>query len=185
MGQAPWPEVADQRVEAYFQAHRREFDGSQLSVSHILLRPRAGDGPAALDELLKQAAAIRREIVAGEISFAEAAGKYSAGPSAKRGGQLGYIPRHGVMDEAFSHAAFALEPGQVSEPVRTPFGVNLIRCDEIKPGGKKAADARPEIEDALAGELLEKLARLERVYTPVKYTGKTPYFRPGTRDLVK
>ena len=47
------------------------------------------------------------------------------------------------MSEAFCRAAFALEIGQISPPTPTPFGVDLIRCDGIKPGGKRLAERRP------------------------------------------
>jgi peptidyl-prolyl cis-trans isomerase C len=171
-------------LESYFQSHRRDFDGSKVSVSHILLQPPKNAKPEDFDGLFSQAAAIREEIASGKITFAEAARKYSAGPSAKDGGQLGFIPRHGVMDEAFSRAAFELEIGRVSEPVRTPFGVHLLRCDEIKAGEKQLKDVHKEIEEALARELLEKLARTERGFTSVEYTGKSPYLKPGTRELV-
>ena len=106
------------------------------------------------------------------------------GPSAQDGGRLGLIARRGAMVEAFSRAAFALEVGQLSEPVPTRFGVHLIRCDEIKPGSKTMAEVRKELEEALAHELIDKLAQLERRHTPVKFTGKGPYFKPGTRELV-
>jgi parvulin-like peptidyl-prolyl isomerase len=176
--------ITDSRLESYFQAHRRDFDGTQVSVSHILLRPQKNDDPSDWDDLSRNAAAIRQEIILGKISFVEAAQKYSAGPSAKDGGALGFIPRHGVMDEAFSRAAFALEVGQVSEPVRTPFGEHLIRCNEIKPGAKQLNDIRKELEDGLSRELLDELARQQHGFTTVKYTGKTPYLKPGTRGLV-
>jgi hypothetical protein len=38
-------------------------------------------------------------------------------------------------------------------------------------------------EDALARELLEKLARLEQQHTPVRFTGSSPYFKPGSKEL--
>jgi parvulin-like peptidyl-prolyl isomerase len=176
--------VTDARLESHFKAHRREFDGTQVSVSHILLRPEADDGPAAIPDLVKQAEAIRQEITSGKLSFAEAAVKHSAGPSGKEGGRLGLIARRGTMVEAFSRAAFALEVGQVSPPVTTRFGVHLIRCDEIKPGSKQWTEVREELEKALARELLDRLARSQQSYTPVKFTGKAPYFKPGTRELV-
>ena len=174
--------ATDRRLASYFAAHHREYDGTQLVVSHILLRPSA-DGEKTTEGLLKQAEKIREEIIAGKSTFADAARKYSAGPSRKDGGRLGSIGRHGPMDELFSRAAFSLDAGQVSRPVKTPFGVHLIRCDEIKPGEKRLADVRKELEDALSRELLEKLANVQREYTPVEYTGVLPHFKPGTREL--
>jgi parvulin-like peptidyl-prolyl isomerase len=189
--------VTEARVAAHFEAHRRQFDGTELAVSHILLRPpsvgrianpsydqKRDADRTGWDALLQQAAAIRRSILAGEITFADAAKKHSAGPSGKEGGQLGFIPRRGVMDEAFSRAAFTLDVGEISDPVVTPFGVHLIRCDAIRPGTKQLADVRKELEDALARELLDRIARLEDRHTPVRFTGKSPHFKPGTRELI-
>ena len=175
--------LTDARIEAFFDAHRRDFDGTEISVSHILLQGAHSGRRADGDALAGEAARIAREIAAGRISFAAAARKYSAGPSAAQGGRLGWIGRRGPMDEAFSRAAFALEEGQISGPVKTPFGVHLIRCDAIRPGGKKLAHVRQELEDALARELLEKLAQVELRYTPVEFTGKLPHFKVGTREL--
>ena len=97
---------------------------------------------------------------------------------------MGLIPRHGVMDEAFSHAAFELDIGEVSEPVRTPFGVHLICCNKIKPGDKRLDDVRKEVEEGLSRELLDNLAREQNNFTPVMYTGKMPYLKEGTEKLV-
>ncbi len=176
--------ITEPRLESYFQAHHRDFDGTTVSVSHILLRTEKSDNSRVWDDLFKNAAAIRGEIISGKISFAEAARKYSAGPSAKDGGELGSIPRHGVMDEAFSRAAFELDIGRVSEPVRTPFGVHLICCNEIKPGDKRLDDVRKKLEEGLSRELLDNLARKQNNITPVKYTGKMPYLKEGTEELV-
>jgi len=185
-----WPKYlvryrTDARAEAYFQAHRRQFDGTELAVSQILLRPSPGEGPAAIAGLLKQAEAIRAEIADGKMSFADAARKHSIAPSAKDGGRLGWIGRHGPMDEAFSQAAFALEKGQVSPPVRTPFGAVLIRCDDVRPGTKSFSDARAKVDEALAVELLRTISAKQRRLTPVKYTGAMPHFRPGTREVIE
>jgi parvulin-like peptidyl-prolyl isomerase len=171
--------ATDERLAAYFAAHRREFDGTQLVVSHILLRPSPGETKTG-EDILKKAAQIREEIVAKKLTFAEAAQKYSTGPSAKDAGRLGTIARRGPMDESFSRAAFALEVGQVSQPVKTRFGVHLIRCDEIKPGTKKLADVRKELEDALSVELLGKLSKAQRSFTSVKYPGVIPPSEPAT-----
>ncbi|MGA2066748.1 MAG: peptidylprolyl isomerase [Thermoguttaceae bacterium] len=175
-----------ERDEAYFQAHRRELDGTELAVSHVLLRPAPDKTqPAAIEQLVRRAEEIRGEIVAGKLSMAEAARKYSAGPSSRDGGRLGWIGRRGPMDEAFTRAAFALKKGELSPPVRSPFGIHLIRCDEVRPGSKGLADVRREVEDSLTRELLEKLAGIERKHAAVRYTAAWPHFKPGTRELTE
>ena len=68
----------------------------------------------------------------------------------------------------------------MGQPVKTAFGV--IRCDEMKPGVKSIADVRKELENALSVELLDKLAKTERRFTPVKYTGLVPPPEPGMRS---
>jgi parvulin-like peptidyl-prolyl isomerase len=174
-----------QRRETWFQIHHRDLDGTELVVSHILLRPAAGAGLQAIEALEKQAESIRAEIIAGKIDFAAAAEKYSAGPSGKQGGRLGKIGRHGPQDEAFSRAAFELKAGEISPPVRSRFGVHLIRCDEVLPGTKQVSDLIGPIDDALGKELLARISQLERQQTPVKYTSAWPHFKPGTRELEK
>ena len=104
--------VTEERLAAYFAAHRRDFDGTQLGRQPYLAAAVGRRSEDHREELLKQAETIRQEIIAGKLSFAEAARKYSAGPSRKDGGRLGLIGRHGPMDESFSRAAFALEPGR-------------------------------------------------------------------------
>ncbi len=171
------------RRETWFQDHHADIDGTELVVSHILLRPAAGAGPKDIEALEKQAASVRAEIIAGKLDFAEAAKKYSTAPSGKQGGRLGKIGRRGPQDEAFSRAAFQLKAAEISPPVRTPFGVDLIRCDEVVPGTKTLAGLSAPVDDALAKELLEKLSQLERTKTPVKYTSAWPHFKPGTREV--
>jgi parvulin-like peptidyl-prolyl isomerase len=173
------------RREAWFHKHHRELDGTQLAVSHILLQPQRKQDAKEIESLLKRAADIREDILSGKIDFAQAAAKYSAGPSGKQGGKLGKIGRHGPMDEAFSRAAFALEPGQISLPVRSFAGVHLIRCDEVVPGTKQLADVKDAVDAALAQELLTKISGIQRDRTEVKYVNTWPHFKPGTQELAK
>jgi parvulin-like peptidyl-prolyl isomerase len=60
------------------------------------------------------------------VSFEDLARKFSRCPSSARGGDLGEFGR-GRMVQAFEEAAFALDVGQVSPPVRTRFGYHLIQ----------------------------------------------------------
>jgi parvulin-like peptidyl-prolyl isomerase len=176
--------VTEDRLSAYFQARRRDFDGTEVSVRHILLRGDKGSLPAQMDRLVSRAREIRDRILAGDVSFDEAARDYSEGASRETGGQLGWMTRHGSMDEAFSRAAFALQPGEVSEPVVTRFGVHLIRLEQIRPGDKQLEDVRDKLSGSLARELLEKIAQSESGFTPVKFAPAVPHFNPGTREFI-
>jgi parvulin-like peptidyl-prolyl isomerase len=174
-----------QRRQTWFRQHHRDVDGTELVVSHILFQPTRKGDATQLAALSRRAADIRTEIIAGKLTFADAAAKYSAGPSAKEGGRLGRIGRQAPMDEAFSRAAFELEAGQISPPVRSAAGVHLIRCDEVVLGKKQVDDVKDIIDAALAKELLTKISDMQRDRSEVKYTGKWPHFKPGTQELAK
>ncbi len=95
--------MTDEALEAYFKAHQRDFDGTQLRVSHILFRPTSAGDDASTAVLVRQAEKVRRKILEGSITFAAAAEQYSAGPSRRQGGEMaGLISRHGPMVEPFS-----------------------------------------------------------------------------------
>ena len=108
----------------------------------------------------------------GELTFAEAAAQFSDAPSKDRGGDVGYFPRRGVMHEAFAAAAFALKPGEVSQPVVTPFGVHLIQITAEKPGSKQLADVREEVYRAAEARLFDTLVANGRKRAKVEYAAK-------------
>lgn len=160
-------EVTDQKAEEYFNAHKKEFDGTQVKASHILLKY----DDSSTDEEKKAAnakmASIRKEITDG-ADFAEAAKQHSACPSSAQGGDLGFFARHGQMVEPFAAAAFGLEPGAVSEPVETRFGLHLIKVTEVKPGEMKFDEAKDAVMGTLFQQLLEKAAEEQRKITKVE-----------------
>ncbi len=90
------------------------LDVTEVRASHILVKTRP------------EAVKIRKEIVNGDISFEDAAEKYSLCPSSLNGGDLGYFKR-GQMVQPFSDVAFDLKVGQISDPVGTKFGWHLIK----------------------------------------------------------
>lgn len=159
--------VTDEQAQAYFNAHKKEFDGTQVKASHILLEYEpdspAADKKAANDKI----AAIRKQIVEG-ADFAEAAKANSACPSKAEGGDLGFFARHGQMVEPFAAAAFALEKDGLSQPVETQFGVHLIKTTDIKPGEKKFEDAKDTVLRDLYQKVLEKAVQEQRKVTKVE-----------------
>jgi peptidyl-prolyl cis-trans isomerase D len=120
----------------------------QIRASHILLNT-AGKDEAAVR---KQAESVLEQAKAG-TDFAELAKKFSEDPGSRdKGGDLDYFGR-GRMVPEFETAAFALEPGQLSDLVRSQFGFHIIRLAD-----KKAAvtrpfeEVRPQIEEQLRAQ---------------------------------
>ena len=174
--------LTDDNLARYFDEHRRQFDGSELRVAHILLKIDHSDDPDELAEQLAEATRIRGEIVAGEMSFAEAAQQFSAAPTGAAGGVIGFISRHAPMPERFSQAAFQLEPGQISKPVVSAFGVHLIQCLEVKAGNKGWLEVRDRLEQSVTLHLFT-WAAAKITDAHVKFTGTAPHFAPGTTRL--
>jgi parvulin-like peptidyl-prolyl isomerase len=165
--------LTDANLQTYFERHRRDFDGTELKVAHLLIKPAGRDGEAGA-AAVKQAEQLRQSITGGKLSFAEAAKQHSAGPSAKDGGDIGWIQRREPMPEAFSAVAFALKPGEVSPPVTTTFGVHLIQVQEVKAGTKTWQDAADQLKPAVTLYLFRWLADKERVTAKVERTADWP-----------
>ena len=84
----------------------------EVKASHILV------------ETEQEAINLKEEILSG-TAFEDIAAEYSLCPSGARGGDLGFFGR-GQMVGEFEKAAFGLNVGELSEPVRTNFGWHLI-----------------------------------------------------------
>ncbi len=91
-------------------------------------------------------------------NFSNMAEEYSDGPSALRGGDLGYFSRT-EMPQSFSDAAFDLDIDEISEPVQTRFGYHIIKVV-----GKRASEKRTfsEIKDQLKNLLYQR--KMEEAY---------------------
>lgn len=173
------PQLTSAALEAAFAKHRRDLDGTLVRASHIVLRPDPGRGADALAELERRAARVRSEILQGTTSFADAALEHSAGPSRRQGGDLGYFPRHGVMDEEFARRAFALAKGELSQPFVTPFGVHLVRVTDLKPGDTRPETLRPQLEKLVVQDLIREIVSRGRQTTPIDYAPGIAHFAAG------
>jgi parvulin-like peptidyl-prolyl isomerase len=178
-------QLTDERLQKFYDAHRRDYDGTELRVSHILLRVQGQGTQANAEAAITKALGIRQAILAGTVTFAEAARQNSDGPSREQGGDLGFIPRRERQGEAFSAAAFRLKKGELSPPVLTPFGIHLITVTDEKPGQLTLKDVREQIARPAAAELFHETGRRLRTNAKVDYTGAITHFDPTTGRLVQ
>ncbi len=176
--------VTPQRLEAYFAAHRRDFDGTEMAVSHILLRPSAAAaGKAATEELVSSGGSHPPRHPLRQAGVRRRRPKVF-GRSQRQGRRPARLDRPSRPDGRVVLAGGLRAGGGRSEPAgQNALRGHLIRCDQIKPGSRQLAEVRKDLEDALASELLDKLATLQRRHTPVKYETVLPHFRPGTHEL--
>jgi peptidyl-prolyl cis-trans isomerase C len=150
--------VDDAAVATFYDAHKNEYES--LKAKHILIRvkgapmPGADGKPELTDEqALAKAQEIRKKLVAGGDFAAIAKADSDDTGSAAQGGDLGEF-RRGMMVPPFETAAFALKIGEISEPVKTPFGYHIIVVQEHKL--KTLADVKPDIEKNLRPEMARK-----------------------------
>lgn len=132
---------------------------TQTHVSHILLPVDERQSEATA---LARAADLRRRITAGRDSFEALAREYSGDASAREGGALGWAMPGQFVPE-FEQAMNNLDPGQLSAPVVTRFGVHLIRVDDRRQHTLTSAEqrelARNMLREKKAQEAFETWAR--------------------------
>lgn len=176
-------QLVDANLQRYFEKHRREFDGTQLRVAHILLKLPADADRAARKAIIAKAQQLADTISAGQQSFADAAAALSEAPTAKEGGDIGFIERTQPMPEAFSKAAFALESGKVSPPVVTNIGVHVITCLEVKPGERTWQESREALRDAVTRYLFDWLADRRAAQVELEFMTGYPRLDPFSGEV--
>ncbi|EGB15837.1 PpiC-type peptidyl-prolyl cis-trans isomerase [Pseudodesulfovibrio mercurii] len=149
---AKFQTVTDDEIKAYYAANKDSLEEpAQVHARHILVAVKESDSQADQEKAKARIDKLYQEAKAG-ADFAELAKKNSDGPSAPNGGDLGWFGK-GAMIPDFEKAAFALNKGGVSEPVRTQFGWHIIMVEDKKEGTTKTFDeAKDEIKARLAEE---------------------------------
>ncbi len=118
--------VSDSEAKAFYNKNREKFKQPEMvHARHILVKSES-EARQIIDELKKTPKSQLKQ------KFIELAKKKSIGPSAQRGGDLGFFKR-GQMVKPFSDAAFSLRPGDFTKtPVKTQFGYHVIYVEEKK-----------------------------------------------------
>jgi peptidyl-prolyl cis-trans isomerase SurA len=141
----------------------------QAEVRHILLKV----GPTQSEQVARERLAdYKRRIQSGQASFAELAREHSQDASAADGGELGWAAPGQFVPE-FEQAMNNLDPGQISDPVTTRFGIHLIqvedRREEVLSGDEQRELARNMLREQKAEEAFDTWAREVRGRAYVEY----------------
>ena len=172
--------ISKEEEQKFYDEHKSELEQpEEVRLSEILIAPKpAADKPAAgtaeapntatpqpSDPVEKQAAdaaalgaaeAKANDLmkqIRGGAAFDELAKKYSDGPTAAQGGDLGTFKR-GDMVGPFEQAAFTLKIGELSEPVKSQYGYHLIKVESRE--SRTFAEVKPELEKRVGPEMTQK-----------------------------
>ena len=168
----------------YYEDHLKDYE--EVTSRHILIRTKDSKvpiKPGAKDltdeEALAKANELHKRIVAGE-DFATLAKAESDDSTASNGGLLPPSPR-GRMVPSFDEVSFKLKPGEVSEPVKTPFGYHIIKVEAHVT--KTFEQVSPQIEKILLPQKVQKTIddmTKGAFFDPDFFAAQQPPMPPGT-----
>jgi peptidyl-prolyl cis-trans isomerase C len=187
-------QATDKVLSDLFTANKDMFDGTTVRAQHILMTPKdktpqtaqkavadlraiktavENEVNAALAKLPPSADKLARETERQKL-LSETFGKYakekSDCPSKANGGAVGPFPKAGFMVAAFSNAAFAMKPYEMSDAVATPFGYHLLLVTERKAGKEvKFEEVKEVVKEVYLDRLHESLAGQLRQKASIVY----------------
>lgn len=151
------PPPTEEQVRAYYKKHPEKFtEPEKMRLSMILLEVDPSAPTSAWDAAEAQAGSLRLRMVEGGADFAELAKEFSSDPSAKQGGDLGYLHR-GMLPEGIQGKVDDMKPGDISAPTRILQGFALFRYDAFQaPKHHDFATVKPRATDLLVREQQEQ-----------------------------
>ncbi len=154
---ADMPTLEDD-VKSYYEDNKDNFKVDEVTASHILV----ADETTAKEVLTK--------LKAGEV-FEDLAKQYGTDGTKDKGGSLGTFGR-GEMVQEFEDAVFALQPGEISDVVKTQFGYHIIKLTDKNQGTKTYDEVKDSITSTLVSQEAEKKIKEMRGAAKVEYLTK-------------
>ncbi len=172
-GSMPAPAVAESEIDLYYGRNRSLYEiPERVRASHILFMTQ-GKSEEETAKIKAKAEEILKQVRSGG-DFAAIAQKNSEDPvSAKEGGDLGWVMR-GQMVPEFETATFSMQPGQISELVKTEFGFHIIKVQERERARlRPLEEVREEIRSAVAAEKqdLDRMRMVDDVIAAARLAG--------------
>jgi parvulin-like peptidyl-prolyl isomerase len=147
----------EEEVKSLYEENKDAFQRpAQVNARHILITVDANADEKAWEEAQKRAMEVRKKATAEGADFAKLAQENSEGPTATKGGDLGWFGQGSMVPE-FEKTVFALEKGEISEPIRTQFGWHVIKkVDEREAGQVDFEEVEPQLESRLRNQRVQQ-----------------------------
>lgn len=175
-------QVAPSEIRAYYDSHQQEFEKPEEErLSEILIATPNPDDAAQVADARKKADDIEARLKGG-ADFATVAKADSGGPTAAQGGDLGEFKRDDLHSKELEDATFSLQPGQITEPIRTRQGWLILKVTEHQKGGvAPLADVQNQIQEQVGMQKMEPALRayLAKLRDEASIDVRAPYFDSG------
>jgi peptidyl-prolyl cis-trans isomerase C len=171
-------EPTDADAQKYYEENKDKYkQKEQIKASHILFKVDKTTAEADKKKKLDQAKKVLGEAKKAGVDFEELAKKYSEGPTAPRGGDLGTFSR-GRMVKPFEDVAFAAKAGEVLGPVETQFGYHVIKVYEKTPEVQRPFE---EVKESILTSLKarQKSKATRELLDKLKAEAKVEVLEPG------
>ena len=129
-------QVSDTEVDLFLEQQKTRPEGAEYNLAHILVRVPEQASPERISEARSRAEQALAEARRGE-PFARVAASYSDAPDALQGGALGWRSQD-RLPELFANALAALQPGDVTEVLRSPAGFHVLKLLDRRGAGSQA-----------------------------------------------
>jgi len=148
--------ATDAEIGEYYRKHREEYDGKESVRLRQILLLTPGDASAEVKAKIRaDAEAIHQRLLNGE-PFAELCAKFSQGPGADEGGDIGYIEKGSILPE-IEAIAFGLALNKISGVIESSVGFHIVQITDRRGAGVKTIEnVREEIKAKLDREKTEK-----------------------------
>ncbi|HEX6922972.1 MAG TPA: peptidylprolyl isomerase [Bacillales bacterium] len=157
--------VTKSDMKAYYEKHKKD-QYTKIKVSNIVVDKKS------------TAKTIKKKL--NGSNFADLAKQRSTAPAGKKGGDLGYISKQSQMVKPFLDAAFKLDVGEVSDPVKTQYGWHLIKVTDKKTVPFK--DVKEQIKQTL---MSQKSKTPQQVINELNKNGNIEVVDEDFKDLFK
>ena len=129
-------QVSETEVDVFLEQTKARTDNAEFNIAHILVRVPEGASPERIRQARERADQALGEIKGG-APFGRVAASYSDAPDALQGGVLGWRSQD-RLPELFSEVLLKMQPGQVSEPLRSPAGFHILELVDRRGAGVEA-----------------------------------------------